>query len=189
MVEMFFILDHKCHCWCAIWNHKSRLTPWTKRKGLYFNSEMFVIKDFKYIIHLWNQKYLLVESKTVFNMQVLNSFFSLSDPYLICKKKCIGFFFIRLQFPWIAAAMTSFFPHAQLPRSPLNCSSFILTEIMEKHNYKLYIIVKEITLLKLSMYLPHQTLYVLCTIIRHILFRIYTYIVVRPWVFDKIQIF
>ena len=108
MVEMFFILDHKCHCWCAIWNHKSRLTPWTKRKGLYFNSEMFVNKDFKYIIHLWNQKYLLVESKTVFNMQVLNSFFSLLDPYLIC----IGFFFIRLQFPWIAAAMTSFFPHA-----------------------------------------------------------------------------
>ena len=187
MVEMFFILDHKCHCWCAIWNHKSRLTPWTKRKGLYFNSEMFVIKDFKYIIHLWNQKYLLVESKTVFNMQVLNSFFSLSDPYLICKKNVLDFFssdfsFHELQRLWRLSSPT-------LPRSLLNCSSFILTEIMKKNNYKLYIIVKEITLLKLSMYLPHQTLYVLCTIIRHILFRIYTYIVVRPWVFDKIQIF
>ena len=128
---------------------------------------MFVIIDFKYITHLWNQKYLHVESKTVYNIQVLNSFFSLSDPYFICKKM-YWIFFIRLQFPWIAAAMTSFLPHAdassvpvQLPRSPLNCSSFILTEIMEKHNYKLYIIVKEITLLKLStMYLVlHQTLY------------------------------
>ena len=186
MVEMFFILDHKCHCCYAIWNHKSRLTPWTKRKGLYFNSEMFVIKDFKYIIYEIKNIFSL-NPKLSLTCKFLILFSVYRIHYLICKKNVLDFFssdfsFHELQRLWRLSSPT-------LPRSLLNCSSFILTEIMKKNNYKLYIIVKEITLLKLSMYLPHQTLYVLCTIIRHILFRIYTYIVVRPWVFDKIQIF
>ena len=163
------------------------------KKGLYFSSEMFVISSISFIYEIKN--IFLLNPKLSLKCKFL-VLFSVYWIHTWSKINISDFFFIRLQFPWIAAAMTSFFPHAdassvpvQLPRSPLKCSSFILTEIMEKHNYKLYIIVKEITLLKLSMYLPHQTLYVLCTIIRHILFRIYTYIVVRPWVFDKIQIF
>ena len=90
MVEMFFILDHKCHCCCAIRNHKSRLTPWTKRKGLYFSSEMFVISSISFIYEIKNIFSLNPKLSITYKFLILFSVFRIHTSYV---KKCIGFFF------------------------------------------------------------------------------------------------
>ena len=116
---------------------------------------------------------LIYEIKNIFTLNpklsitykflILFSVFRIHTSYV---KKCIGFFFHQTSVSMNCGGYDVFLAPRWCelcPRSAPSIPSKLLQFYFDwkKHNYKLYIIVKEITLLKLStMYLVlHQTLY------------------------------